>query len=242
MSNAIAVVADTGFGKSTSIGNIPELGIEGLKPEETFIISVKGKPLPFRGWRKQYIPVNLENDKPPAEGNYLATTHAETIVRVLNYISLNRKDIKNVVLDDFQYIMSEEFMAKALKSGFDKFNKLAKNAYDVLNAGIKMREDINFIVLTHSDTKETSFETTYKMKTIGNMLDNKVTLEGLFTVLLYMKQKWNDKDKKVEKYFVTNFDGQYPAKTPVGMFKDIYILNDLGRVIEDVHAYYHGTN
>ena len=240
MSNAIAIVAESGAGKTTSMGNIPELGIKGVDPKETFIINVKGKPLPFRGWKKNYLPIPPFTDGPPKTGNYFASTVAPDIIRVMQYVNENRPDIKNLILDDFQYIMSEEFMAKALKAGFEKFNKLAKNAYDVLNMGINMKEDTNFIIMTHSESKETSFDTTYKMKTIGNMLDNKVTLEGLFTILLYAKQTWDDKEKKVSKFFVTNYDGQYPAKTPVGMFKETYILNDLGLVLDTVQKYHNG--
>ena len=72
----------------------------------------------------------------------------------MNFISSSRPDIKNVVLDDGQYIMSEEFMANALKSGYDKFNRMAKNMYDVINTGINMSEDKNFILLTHVEVEE----------------------------------------------------------------------------------------
>jgi len=240
MSNAIAIVTESGFGKTTSMGEIPELGIKGLKPTETFLINVKGKPLPFRGWKNKYKPVNI-NIGPPKEGNYLDSCNPYDIIKVINYISKSRPDIKNIVIDDYQYILSEEFMANALKAGFDKFNKLAKNAYDVINAGISAREDLNFFILTHSEVIENGFQTSYKIKTIGKMLDSKVTLEGLFTIVLYGKQTWDDKEKKVTKKFVTNFDGQYPAKSPVGMFSETYILNDLGTVAKALYDYNHGV-
>ena len=233
MAKTYCIVGASGSGKSTSLGKIEELGIIGLNPAETAIINVMDKPLPFKGSNALYnVPVSKG-------GNYAAVSDGITILKVLASINA-RPEIKNVVIDDFQYIMSEEFMAKALKAGFEKFNKLAKNAYDVLNMGINMKEDTNFIIMTHSESKETSFDTTYKMKTIGNMLDNKVTLEGLFTILLYAKQTWDDKEKKVSKFFVTNYDGQYPAKTPVGMFKETYILNDLGLVLDTVQKYHNG--
>jgi hypothetical protein len=242
MANAVAVVTESGFGKTTSLGKIPELGIEGLDPKETFLINVKNKPLPFRGWKNLYIPVGDLAQGPPKTGNYLGSSNPYDVIKVMNYVNTKRPDIKNLVIDDYQYLMSEEFMANALKAGFDKFNKLAKNAYDVINAGISAREDLNFFLLTHSEVIEDSFSTSYKIKTIGKMLDSKVTLEGLFTIVLYGKQTWDDKEKKVKKEFVTNFDGQYPAKSPVGMFKDTYILNDLGAVAKAIHAYNHGTN
>lgn len=65
-----------------------------------------------------------------------------------------------------QYIMSEEFMANALKSGFDKFNKMAKNMYDVINNGINMRDDINFVLLTHSEEIDGKTD----IKTLGEHL------------------------------------------------------------------------
>ena len=240
MANAVAVVTESGFGKTTSLGQIPELGIQGLNPEETFLINIKNKPLPFRGWKNKYKPINIAAG-PPKEGNYFGSSNPYDVVKVINYVSANRPEIKNLVIDDYQYIMSEEFMANALKAGFDKFNKLAKNAYDVINAGIMAREDMNFFLLTHSEVIENSFQTSYKMKTIGKMLDSKVTLEGLFTIVLYGKQTWNDKEKKVTKHFVTNFDGQFPAKSPVGMFPSTYILNDLGAVAKALYDYNHGV-
>lgn len=242
MSNSIAVVTESGFGKSTSFGNIKKdeenklpYDIEGLKPEETLVINIKGKPLPFRGWRKLYKSFDL--DKPPTTGNYLESTDPALIVKTIEYFDKNRRDIVNVIIDDFQYLMAEEFMTNALKTGFDKYNKLAKNAYDVINAGIKMRSDVNFIVLTHSDTDK---DGNYKMKTIGKMLDEKVTLQGLFTVVLYGKETYDATNKTTSKQFVTNFDGQYPSKSPVGMFKELYIPNDLGLVVSTINNYYNG--
>jgi ABC-type dipeptide/oligopeptide/nickel transport system ATPase component len=161
MANAIAVVGDSGSGKSSSFGQIPELGIKGLNPSETFIINVKGKPLPLKGWKTKYIPVNLSG--PPAEGNYLATTDTALIIKTIQYLNANRLDIVNVVLDDGQYVMAEEFMANALKPGYDKFNKMAKNMYDIINVGINMRDGVNFILIMHEDEEDGK----KKIKTLG---------------------------------------------------------------------------
>lgn len=243
MSNAIAVVTESGFGKSTSYGKIPkedlgtEYDIEGLNPKHTLLINVKGKPLPFRGWKKWYKSIDF--NVPPSQNvdaNYLVSTDPAEIIKVMNQFNL-KENIKNVIIDDAQYLMAEEFMANALKAGYDKYNKMAKNAYDVINTGLKLRPDINFFFLTHAEeTKEGS----YKMKTIGKMLDEKVTLQGLFTIVLYGKETFDNANKKVTKVFVTNYDGEYPAKSPVGMFKDLYIPNDLGKVSKIVNDYYSG--
>lgn len=98
MSQAIAIVGESGSGKTSSLAQVPELGIEGLDPKETFIINVKGKPLPIKGFRSKYVPVQVGG--PPAEGNYLSTTDTDLIIRTMNFISSSRPDIKNVVLDD----------------------------------------------------------------------------------------------------------------------------------------------
>ena len=149
MANGILIVGDTGLGKTTSLVGNEELGIKGLNSKETFLFNIKGKPLPKRGYKSLYKEVNP--DFPPSvdNGNSLSSTDPIIIVKTINFISANRPDIKNIVIDDYQYILAEQFMNKALQSGYDKFNILAKYAFDVLNAGINSREDINFIVLTH---------------------------------------------------------------------------------------------
>ncbi len=234
MANAIAIVGDSGSGKTTSLSQVTELGIKGLDAKETFIINVKGKPLPIRGWRSKYIPIDIT--KPPLEGNYLATTDTILIIKTLQFISDNRPDIKNVILDDAQYVMSEEFMANALKAGYDKFNRMAKNMYDIINTGINMRDDINFIMLTHDDEEDGKS----KMKTLGKMLDDKVNLPGLFTVVLYTTMK--SSLQGTQYFFVTNkhMDDRgihIMAKSPVGMFEEKLIPNDMGYVLEQIDKY-----
>lgn len=117
MANAIAVVGDTGTGKTSSIMPDQEVGITGLNPKETFILNVKDKPLPMKGYQKHYI--TIPAGTPPTTGNYFASTDAQEIIKIISYIGQNRPDIKNIVLDDGQYIMSEEFMANALKVGWN---------------------------------------------------------------------------------------------------------------------------
>lgn len=234
MANGIAVVGDSGSGKSTSISQIEELNIIGLKPEETFIINVKGKPLPMRGWKQKYKAIDLS--KPPIVGNYLATTDSALIIKTLQFINVNRPDIKHVVLDDGQYVMSEEFMANALKAGYDKFNRMAKNMYDIINTGINMRDDLNFILMTHDDEEDGKS----KIKTLGKMLDDKVNLAGLFTVVLYTTTKTSMQGTQY--FFVTNkhIDDRgihIMAKSPIGMFEEKLIPNDMGFVLEKIEEY-----
>ena len=88
MSNLIAVVGTSGVGKSSSIRN--------LNPEETFIINVASKPLPFKGWRSKYIAWNKANPN----GNYINTSDVSVISSILNYINNKRPEIKNVIIED----------------------------------------------------------------------------------------------------------------------------------------------
>ena len=133
--------------------------------------------------------------------------------------------------------MSEEFMANALKSGFEKFNRMAKNMYDVINAGINMSEDKNFILLTHVEIDESGKA---KIKTLGKLLDDKVNLAGLFTYVFYTTVKIGAAGADYK--FATNTTIDHsgvllPAKTPIGMFKETLIPNDLGLIIDKIEEY-----
>lgn len=112
MANAIVVAGETGTGKTSSMMPNEQLGVIGLDPKETFLVNVMGKPLPLRGWTKAYDPT-------PRTGNYLASTDYIVITDVIGKVIANRPEIKNIVLDDFQYLMSQEFMDNALKSGLN---------------------------------------------------------------------------------------------------------------------------
>jgi len=226
--SAIAIVGKSGEGKSTSMGSIPELEIEGLNPKETFLINVTaGKDLPFRGWRKLY---NSENK------NYLETTDAKKIAELIANISSKAPNIKNIVVDDGKFIMSFEYMSRAKENGYNKFVDLGVNTKILIDAAKATRPDLKVYFMWHTeDNKEFGL----KMKTVGNMIDQYLTLEGLFTIILYSKVE-KGVGNKMKYEFVTNNDGKYPAKSPVGMFKDMYIKNDLGFVNKQIDDYYNG--
>ncbi len=108
MSNLIAIVGDSGTGKSTSITN--------LDASETFVINVAGKPLPIRGHKKKYT--SFAEDK--TKGNYVETSKADMIGKVLAFIDSKRPDIKNVIIDDAQYLTAFELLDRALEKGWDE--------------------------------------------------------------------------------------------------------------------------
>lgn len=225
--SSIAIVGKSGTGKSTSYGNFPELGIKGLNNKETVIVNVSGKDLPFRGWKRLYTGKITEG------GNYYESSDAEKISKLIIHISDKRTDIKNIVIDDAQYVAAFEFMRRAKEVGYSKYADIGVNLGKVVEAARTTRKDLKVYFLWHPENDR---ENGYKMKTVGNMVDNYLTLEGLFTVILYTKvSKGNDNKIKYE--FVTNHDGEFPAKSPIGLFSELYIPNDLGTVSNLIDSY-----
>jgi hypothetical protein len=227
MSEIIAVVGQTGSGKSTSI--------EPLDPKETVVIDIVGKPLPFRGWKKKYT-TGIQQG-----GNFLVSDKSDQIVTVLKYISENRPEIKQIIIDDFQYLLSTEFMNRANETGWQKFTDIAKHAWDVISAAKSLREDLKVFVLSHDEIITENFAPKRKMKTIGKLLDEKVTLEGLFTVVLFTDISKNKEKQILEYTFITQNDGTTTGKSPRGMFEEMKIPNDLSFVIEKINEYYEGN-
>jgi hypothetical protein len=231
MADLIGIVGDSGTGKSTSIGKSDELGIEGLDPATTAILNVVGKNLPFRGGNKLY-----PRDKKISEGgNYFESSIAGEIADAITLISTKRPDIKVIVIDDGQYIMAYQFMSKALEEGYKKFAVIGADFSKVIKTATNARKDLKVFFLWHPEKSDTGVP---KMKTVGKMVDDYLTLEGLFSVILYTKviKKGND----ISYTFVTNRDGSLPAKSPRGMFPTLEIPNDLGKVVKAIDAYNDG--
>ena len=228
MSELIAVVGQTGTGKSTSVEN--------LDPKETVVINIVGKPLPFRGWKQNYT-AGIQQG-----GNFLVSHDAAQIVTVLKYIDKDRPDIKQIIIDDFQYLMSTEFMNRANETGWQKFTDIAKHVWDVLDTGKSLREDLKVIILSHDEIIMENFAPKRKIKTIGKLLDDKVTLEGLFTIVFFTEVKKDKQKNELTYNFITQNDGTTTAKSPKGMFSNFTIPNDLSLVMSSIDAYYGGNN
>lgn len=225
MSQSILVIGESGVGKSTSM--------EKLDPKSTFLINTIGKELPFKGSRKLYSPY----DKTTQKGNTLATTSHEVMIKILKGIDQQLTHFKQVVIDDSQYIMSFEFMKRAKEKGFDKFVEIAQHYFEVIRTAQSLRNDLTVFFLSHSEDVGSNGSMKTKIKTVGKMLDEKITIEGLFTIVLHAQARKHD--KKIEHYFLTNSDGSTTAKSPAGMF-DLEIPNDLNFVLQRVKAYYEG--
>lgn len=225
----IAIVGESGTGKSTSLRN--------LNPEETFIISTTGKPLPFRAWKKKYIPIKIEGKN--VSGNYYVSSKWDQILKILQIIDKMMPQIKQVIIDDFQYVLSYEFVDRATEVGYTKFSELAQHAMEILRYSEKMREDCKMIFLTHSENVGDNVNPKFVIKTVGKLLSEKVTLEGLFTYIFFTKVSEGDSGR-MEYKLITNNDGTCVAKTSLGMFEDLEIDNDLDEIIKVIDAYNEG--
>jgi hypothetical protein len=153
-------------------------------------------------------------------------------------ISDKAPHIKNIVIEDSNYIMGFNMVAKATETGFTKFSVMAKDMVDLFRTARMLRDDITVFYLTHPETVEDGGEIIgYKIKTAGKLIDNQVLLEGLLTVCLYTNVEEN-KDGSASYGFITNRYRKYPAKSPDGMFEDLKIPNDLQFVADSLTEYY----
>lgn len=228
------ILAKSGFGKSTSIGEIPELGLKGLDPSKTYIISCVNKPLPFRGAASKYKITPISN---PTGGNRVISNDAKEIAQLIELLA--KSPFENIILDDMNYISQDYYMKNALKGGWDVPKQIGYGMGLIFDAINKVPESKNMICLAHyEEYKDKNGDSiSYRYKATGNMVDAYITPEGKFEVVLYGKASYDEKEKKSIREFVTNDDGQYPAKSPVGMFP-LYIPNDLGAVTEAAKEYY----
>jgi hypothetical protein len=220
-SKLIGIVGATGTGKSTSVKH--------LDPKETYIINVAKKELPFKGAEKLY---NTETK------NYKEVDDANEITRLLKNISEKAPHIKNIIIEDSNYIMGFNMLARATEVGFTKFTIMAKDMVELFREARRLRDDLKVFYFTHPETIEDSGEIVgYKIKTAGKLIDNQIVLEGLLTICLYTHVE-ESKDGTATYNFVTNRFKKYPAKSPDGMFADIKIPNNLQQVVNSIDEYY----
>lgn len=225
MAQGILVIAESGAGKSTSIEN--------LDPKETFIINVANKPLPFKGWKKKYVLWSKDNPS----GNLYTGSSAQQIEACLGYVNTKRPEIKTIVVDDFQYMSSFEFFDRSDEKGYEKFTQIGANLARIARMPKDLRDDLTIIFLTHAEeSTDLEGKRKFKAKTIGRMVDEKLSLEGLFSIVLFGKVK-KDKDGNIRFIFETQNNGENTCKSPKGMFPDFEIPNDLAYVKKAIQDY-----
>lgn len=210
MANIIAVMGESGSGKTTSMRM--------LDPATTYYIDCDKKGLSWRGWKEQYNAANK---------NYFKTDRQDTVLKLLHQINdaESARHIKTVVVDTINGIMVADEMRRSREKGYDKWIDLACAIYDIVDYALVMRDDLSVIFVAHTQTErdETGYSFT-RIKTSGKKLD-KITLESKFPVVLLAKVI----DGK--HVFETRANNS-TAKTPLGAFEENHIDNDISAVLK----------
>ena len=224
MANVVMLLGKSGTGKSTSIKT--------LNPEETVIINVLGKKLPFKG------------------SGALYSTEKKNLFRIEDYQQMinllqacnGQPHVKNIILDDCIYIMRKEYFKRAKETGYGKYTELAQHFQQIISTCEQMREDINVFMILHSeDVQSDKVIVGYKVSTIGQLIDNQYNPMEVVPMVLYSAIKFDEKGKPTYGFYThATMEGtiQIPAKTPNEMFDEDFIPNDLGAVVKAMNEYY----
>jgi len=213
MSIATIILGQSGTGKSSSLRN--------LDPANTLLIQAIRKPLPFKadGWK-----IATKEG-----GNIFVADKSPAIIHAM---TKTQRDI--IVIDDFQYTMANEFMRRVTdqeqgNSAFQKYNEIAKAAWDILNCASNLPDHKRVYLLSHTQTDDSG---NVKIKTIGKLLDEKITIEGMVSIVL----RTNVVNGNY--LFSTRNNGNDTTKSPIGLFEDELIENDLALVDAAIYKYY----
>lgn len=210
MSIATLILGNSGSGKSTSLRN--------LDPARTFLVQCIKKPLPFKaeGWKKR---LNLKTP-----GNVFQTSDPLEIEKLM------RSSPHEVfVIDDYQAVMVNELMNRSSETGYAKFTDIGKNAWNIFNAAGALADERRVYILAHTQTDEAG---QVRMKTVGKLVDQHIVPEGFFTIVL-RTEVINGNYR-----FATQTNGQDCCKSPIGMFNDMHIPNDLAEVDKAISEFY----
>ena len=215
MSIMTMILGESGTGKTTSLRD--------LDPKKCLLIRSIAKPLPFKskGWQ----PLSAGNP----DGSVLTSDNAQYICQILRS-SKAAKQREIIIFDDFQYIMANEFFRRSTEKGFDKFTEIGANIFNILNtANQELGDEQRAYFLWHTETDPFG---KVKSKTIGKMLDEKYTPEGAFTIVL--RTHVNNGAYQ----FSTQNNGNDTVKSPMGMFSDALIDNNLAEVDKQICDFY----
>ena len=215
MSEPILIVGESGAGKSYSCRN--------MDPSTTLLVSVEGKRYPFsmNGWEKM-------DSKTPSGSLYCPqkkTAYAVVKKAVAAAIECGKKII---VIDDSQFLMSNEFFHRAYEKGYDKFTAMGCNFHDLIEWARTLPDDVTVYFLHHNEFENERM----KVKTVGKMLDSQTNIPGKFTICL-LASKIEDEYK-----FSASVDGQALIKAPPGMFEIDPMDNDLAAVDKSIREFW----
>lgn len=225
MSNLVIVLGSSGTGKSTSIKT--------LNPQETVVLNVLGKDLPFKGSRANYT---------REKKNLIQSASWEGISSMMRSISDKMPDIHNIVIDDAIYIMRTEFFDRSKETGFNKYNELADHFRRIIAVGNALRKDITVFMMLHTETVEADGSVIgYKASTVGKLLDKMYNPLESVSITLFAQPQYDDKGRPTFGFWThpMKVNGiEIPAKSPAEMFEEDFIPNSLQLVLDKMKEYY----
>ena len=172
--------------------------------------------------------ISVQKSLLPFRKKFSETVVTDKYEKIIETMKATKKKV--IVIDDTQYLMCNEFMRRATEKGYDKFTEIAQNFWSLVVQEVNsLPDDVIVYLLCHTATDENGVE---KMKTIGKLVDEKITPEGLFTIVL--KTAVSDGNYA----FVTQNNGKDTVKSPEGMFETYAVKNDLKYVDEKIRNYY----
>ncbi len=190
------------------------------------IIRTSKKPFPFKNDFKQW-------DKETQSGQYVYSSDSNFISQAIKKFS-KENNKKLFIIEDSTFVMTDYFMETALEKGFEKFNVLALNYFNLIKAAENLDDDVRVYLVNHIDEDASGYQ---KVKTIGKLLDEKIDIPSLLTIVLEAKVL----DGK--HVFQTNKQtGMDIAKSPIDMFDEPFVPNDLKAVDKKICEFYNITN
>ena len=223
MAKTILICGKTGTGKTSSVRT--------LNPKETVIFRVINRTLPFKFAGK--YSKELKN-------LFLTSTYDE-VLKGLEWAN-KQPNIKNVVITDGTYIIRQEYFKKANVTGYNKYTEFAMHMQQILKAIQNLRDDIKVFMEYHVESNVTdSGATEYKPSTVGKLLDSQYNILENVDIVLFASPMYEDKEIKYGFYTNRTLDrigAEIPAKSPLGMFDEIFIPNDLSLVASKIDEYY----
>lgn len=228
MSRNGLIIAPSGAGKTSSVRT--------LDPTTTFIFNSLKKDLPWKGSAKQYKYLSKDKNG-DFVGNMVATTDSRAIMKTLDYINNHMPHIKNIIIDDNTFITAMELQRRKDES-WDKFAIIVQNFLDLVEKSKNLRDDITVFFLHHTKVTGDGIleDKQVSAMSYGKMLDEKLgSMEAHFTVVLRAAKE--SEGNAINYVFYTK-DANSTVKTPLGMFEDEKIPNDLRMVREAIDCYY----
>lgn len=228
MGKAVLVIGESKAGKSTSLRN--------LDPKKTVIFSVLGKGLPFKYSAKNYTIWHKEKNP---TGNVIETSSAKVITQWLKFINEKMPHVTVCVIDDSTFLSAKELDRRRDESGYNKFNDIAHDFLVISETANTLREDLNVYFLHHVTEQGDGILEPKKLKAMshGKMINEKLcSIEAQFEIV-FLACKLVDTDNNISYKFKTR-DANSTCGTPMSMFEDEYIDNDLEEINEVINCFY----